>query len=135
MDDTPAYLRGGRIVPYNEDPGHVSSNETIRRPLSLIIGCDEKGHAEGSLYLDDGMTYRYQEKGEFMHRRFEFDGGVLKSVKADGNEKLVPEMYEHLKVTAILIYKLNEKGEGTYKEYRNLDLELAREFTWEEPKE
>lgn len=44
-----------------------------------MIALDEKGEAQGEIYLDDGESMAYQ-RGEYVKRRFEFSSGRLSSV-------------------------------------------------------
>jgi len=65
LDTLPVYVRGGSIVPMQ--PLIQSTDETPVGPLELRVypgdGCS------GSLYLDDGHTFRYQH-GEFLRETF-----------------------------------------------------------------
>lgn len=40
-------------------------------PFTLVITLGQSGDAEGTLYLDDGQSFDYQE-GAFLHRKFHF---------------------------------------------------------------
>ncbi|CAI7885923.1 unnamed protein product, partial [Closterium sp. NIES-53] len=44
-----------------------------------VIALNSSMEAEGELYIDDGKSYAY-EKGAFIHRRFLFSNGVLRSL-------------------------------------------------------
>jgi alpha-glucosidase len=61
----PAYVRGGSILPLQ--PLIQNTDETPSGPLELRVypGSDCKG----SIYLDDGHTFRYQ-KGEYLRQAF-----------------------------------------------------------------
>ena len=45
---------------------------TMNDPISLQIFADTKGNANGSLYLDDGLTYDYRTKKAFAFGSFEY---------------------------------------------------------------
>jgi alpha 1,3-glucosidase len=87
--DIPVFVRGGSVVPLFESPGQTMLS-TVNTSLTLLIATNESGTAEGYLYLDDGVSFAYEEKGEFLRRKFVFDGEFLKSVKCDPAEKEVP---------------------------------------------
>ena len=72
LDTMPVYVRGGSILPLQ--PLIQNTDETPVGPLELRVypGSD----CSGSLYLDDGHTFRYQ-KGEFLRQAL--------TCKADGN--------------------------------------------------
>ena len=69
LDTLPVYVRAGAIVP--EQPLVESTDERPQGPLTLrvypptAIGND----CEGSLYLDDGVSYDFK-KGQFLREKF-----------------------------------------------------------------
>jgi len=71
LDTLPVYVRGGSIMPLQ--PLVQSTDETPNGPLELRVYPGAK--CGGSLYLDDGHTFRYQH-GEFLRQSFtcESDG-------------------------------------------------------------
>lgn len=48
------HVRGGSIFPLQE-PGYTTT-ETRNNPWSILVAFDSDGHAEGDLYLDDGVS-------------------------------------------------------------------------------
>ena len=60
-----------------------STDAMARDPLTLVVALDAAGAAVGELYVDDGRSFAYR-RGVFLHRRFEFAGGVLTSRPAPG---------------------------------------------------
>jgi alpha-glucosidase len=65
LDTLPVYVRGGSILPLQ--PLVQSTDETPNGPLELRVYPGMK--CSGSLYLDDGHTFRYQH-GEFLRQAF-----------------------------------------------------------------
>src|SRR5208282_2568380 len=69
LDTLPVFVRAGSIVP--EQPLVESTEEKPQGPLILRVfppvGPDND--CDGSLYLDDGVSYAYQ-KGEFLRVAF-----------------------------------------------------------------
>jgi alpha-glucosidase len=65
LDTMPVYVRGGSILPVQ--PLIQSTDETPKGPLDLDVypGAD----CSGTLYLDDGHTFRYQQ-GEYLRQNF-----------------------------------------------------------------
>ncbi|CAF3107215.1 unnamed protein product [Rotaria sp. Silwood2] len=43
--------------------------------------------AEGELYMDDGQSYDYRQKHQFIHRRFTFKNNELQSISLDSTAK------------------------------------------------
>ena len=75
-EQMPLLHRGGSILPLRERARRAA--ELARRdPFTLVVALDKVAssssgavvRAEGSLYLDDGQTYDY-EQGDFVWRRF-----------------------------------------------------------------
>jgi alpha-glucosidase len=65
LETLPVYVRGGSILPMQ--PLIQSTDETPNGPLELRVYPGEQ--CGGSLYLDDGRTFRYQH-GEFLRQAF-----------------------------------------------------------------
>jgi alpha-glucosidase len=65
LETLPVYVRGGSILPLQ--PLVQSTSETPNGPLELRVYPGPL--CSGSLYLDDGHTFRYQ-KGEFLRQSF-----------------------------------------------------------------
>ena len=65
LDTLPVYVRGGSVIPLQ--PAIQNTDEVPNGPLELRVypGPD----CRGSIYLDDGHTFRYQ-KGEFLRQAF-----------------------------------------------------------------
>jgi alpha-glucosidase len=65
LDLMPVYVRGGSIVPLQ--PLIQNTDETPSGPLELRVYPGQQ--CSGSIYLDDGHTFRYQ-KGEYLRQSF-----------------------------------------------------------------
>ena len=65
LDLMPVYVRGGSIVPLQ--PLIQNTDETPSGPLELRVY--PASQCSGSIYLDDGHTFRYQ-KGEYLRQSF-----------------------------------------------------------------
>ena len=86
LDTLPVYVRAGSILPMQ--PLIESTEQTPEGPLELRVYPGQTlGRAcEGSLYLDDGHTFRYQQ-GEFLRQAFTCQsGGALVSVQFGARE-------------------------------------------------
>lgn len=55
-------------------------------PYTLVVALDGQGKAEGELYLDDGLSMAFRDKGAFRVMGYEFAGGRLKSYRVEGGE-------------------------------------------------
>lgn len=65
LDTLPVYVRGGSILPMQ--PLVQSTDETPNGPLELRVYPGPQ--CEGSLYLDDGHTFRYKQ-GDYLRQSF-----------------------------------------------------------------
>ena len=89
LHQVPILVRGGSILPTRERPRRASSLMKYD-PFTLRIALDKNGQARGELYLDDGVSYNYQQ-GEFVWREFvaeqpsqkERDGAAVKISNRD----------------------------------------------------
>ncbi|XP_075387015.1 neutral alpha-glucosidase C isoform X1 [Tenrec ecaudatus] len=82
LDTIPVFQRGGSVVPVKTAIGK-STGWMTEYPYGLRVALGAKGSAAGSLYLDDGHSFRYCHQQEFVHRRFSFSSGVLSNSCAD----------------------------------------------------
>jgi alpha-glucosidase len=75
LDTLPAYVRAGSILPLQ--PVIQSTDEIPNGPLELRVYPGPQ--CSGSLYLDDGHTFRYQ-RGEFLRQGFtcQSDGDAVR---------------------------------------------------------
>ncbi|EME82171.1 glycoside hydrolase family 31 protein [Pseudocercospora fijiensis CIRAD86] len=72
LETIPLLMRGGHIIPRRDRPRR-SSGLMMYDPVTLVVVLGHSGDAEGTLYLDDGETYAYQD-GAYIHRRFVYNG-------------------------------------------------------------
>ncbi|MCJ1394130.1 hypothetical protein MMC18_007008 [Xylographa bjoerkii] len=71
LDKIPLLMQGGHIIP-RKDRARRSSGLMRFDPFTLVVVLDNEGKAEGTVYVDDGESFDYQE-GAYIHRRFSFD--------------------------------------------------------------
>jgi len=70
LDKIPIFTHGGSIIPKKERVRR-SSQLMAKDPFTLLISLDLKKEATGDIYLDDGISYKY-EKGDYCWRTFTF---------------------------------------------------------------
>ncbi|KAF3822164.1 hypothetical protein GH733_007538 [Mirounga leonina] len=78
----PVFQRGGTIIP-RWMRVRRSSDCMKDDPITLFVALSPQGTAQGELFLDDGHTFNYQTRHEFLLRRFSFSGNSLVSSSAD----------------------------------------------------
>uniref|UniRef100_A0A8C9SWL4 Glucosidase II alpha subunit n=1 Tax=Scleropages formosus TaxID=113540 RepID=A0A8C9SWL4_SCLFO len=74
----PVFQRGGSIIP-RKNRIRRSSSCMEKDPYTLYVALSPQGTAEGELYIDDGHTFNYEQKKQFVHRRFIFADSTLSS--------------------------------------------------------
>ena len=77
QDRIPVLLRGGSILPKQERVRR-STKAMTRDPYTLVVACDVSGAANGTLFLDDGETFRYKA-GNYLYSTLELNEGTLKN--------------------------------------------------------
>jgi alpha 1,3-glucosidase len=75
LRDIPVLIRGGSIVLLKQWRRRTTFLQ-FRDPFVMLVALDEDNQARGELYVDDGVSFKFA-KGEFVHRRFMYTGGVL----------------------------------------------------------
>lgn len=83
LDKIPILMQGGHIIPRKDRP-RKSSGLMKWDPYTLVVVLDKKGQAEGTVYVDDGETFDYQQ-GAYIHRRFSLSNGILRSTDIGSN--------------------------------------------------
>ena len=68
LSKIPLLVRGGSIIPRKDRPRRSSALMKYD-PYTLLVTLSSTGTATGSLYIDDGESYDYQE-GAYIHRNF-----------------------------------------------------------------
>ena len=59
QDVLPAHVRGGVILPMRNESAMLTT-EVRQKPFALIVAPGRDGKAEGSLYIDDGVSIEQQ---------------------------------------------------------------------------
>jgi alpha-glucosidase len=70
LSEIPVYIRGGHIVPMRTKSAYTTT-ALRRQPFELLIALDARGEAQGTLYLDDGVSIEpaLQSLLEFSYKR------------------------------------------------------------------
>uniref|UniRef100_A0A8C0JBH5 Glucosidase II alpha subunit n=1 Tax=Chelonoidis abingdonii TaxID=106734 RepID=A0A8C0JBH5_CHEAB len=82
LSSIPVYQRGGSIVPRKERVRR-SSDCMYHDPYTLYVALSPQGTAEGELFIDDGHTYNFESKAQYLHRHFSFASNTLTARSAD----------------------------------------------------
>ncbi|CAK4030962.1 glycoside hydrolase family 31 [Lecanosticta acicola] len=81
LETIPLLMRGGHIIPRRDRPRR-SSGLMKYDPITLVITLGNSGDAEGTLYLDDGESFDYEE-GAYIHRKFQYLGSTSTLMSED----------------------------------------------------
>jgi len=73
----PVFQRGGTIIPRRE---RVRRSAALMHddPITLVVAPDREGKASGTLYLDDGQSFAYQQ-GAKLYIQFTWDNGKMQA--------------------------------------------------------
>ncbi|ERT00466.1 alpha 1,3-glucosidase [Sporothrix schenckii 1099-18] len=82
LDTIPLLMRGGHIFPRRDQPRRSSQLMKFDDYTLVVTLPRNGGHAEGSLYVDDGDSFDY-EKGQYIHQAFVLDGNTISSSSAE----------------------------------------------------
>jgi len=77
LEKIPILIQGGHIIPRKDRP-RKSSGLMKWDPYTLVVVLDQNGQAMGTVYVDDGETFDYQQ-GAYIYRQFRMTDGVLQS--------------------------------------------------------
>uniref|UniRef100_A0A8B9BMW1 Glucosidase alpha, neutral C n=1 Tax=Anser brachyrhynchus TaxID=132585 RepID=A0A8B9BMW1_9AVES len=78
LDKIPVFQRGGTVIPLKTAAGK-STEWMIDISYELRVALDTEACAIGELYLDDGHSFQYLHKKQFLYRKFTFHKNVLSS--------------------------------------------------------
>uniref|UniRef100_A0A672N8N3 Glucosidase II alpha subunit n=1 Tax=Sinocyclocheilus grahami TaxID=75366 RepID=A0A672N8N3_SINGR len=78
LSSIPVFQRGGSIIP-RKDRVRRSSACMENDPYTLYVALSPKKFAEGKLYIDDGHSFNYDAKKEFIHRSLTFANNKILS--------------------------------------------------------
>jgi hypothetical protein len=123
-EDTPVYLREGRIAAIYENVGS-QAHTTIAGNVTLVVGPNVSGSAVGHLWLDDGWTFDCT-RGDYLHVKFERESdGTIRSTR-DEVETSVPALLQNSYVNKIVIYGAEET-----RVHDGLGLRLSDSWVWQ----
>jgi len=122
----PVFQRGGSVLP-RQMRLRRSSVPMVRDPFTLVVAVDSSGAARGSLFLDAGDGYGYQQ-GEYHLCAFSFAAGVLKNEAAHASAAYKPQnVLERVELLGVpLPAKVTLLADGT-------EVELG--FGWSEERQ
>lgn len=84
LDNIPVFHRGGTVIPLKTSVGK-STEWMTDVSYELRAALDYKESAAGLFYLDDGHSFQYLHKKQFLLRKFTFHENVFSSRCADEN--------------------------------------------------
>ncbi|NXW55644.1 GANC glucosidase, partial [Eurystomus gularis] len=82
LENIPVFQRGGTVIPLKTTAGK-STEWMIDVSYELRVALDTEACAVGELYLDDGHSFQYLHKKQFLYRKFTFHKNILSSSCAD----------------------------------------------------
>lgn len=109
--DTPVFLAGGKIILVYQEIGPTTI-ETIQEPnLDMYISLDENDEACGEVYIDDGVSFNYNN-GSFFKVIIQLKNGKLK-INCQGNFGMGDEddgsFIKKIQIKNIYVFGLKKK--------------------------
>ncbi|KAK4544170.1 hypothetical protein LTR36_004380 [Oleoguttula mirabilis] len=95
LDTIPFLMQGGHIIPRRDRPRR-SSGLMRYDPFTLVVVLGNSGDAEGTLYLDDGESFDFQDGG-YLHRRFSYASSTSTLMSEDLAASTGKKTKEYLK--------------------------------------
>ncbi|OAA65904.1 alpha glucosidase alpha [Niveomyces insectorum RCEF 264] len=83
LDTVPLLLRGGHIFPRRDRPRRSSALMRFDDYTLVVSVPKTGGHAEGSLYADDGDSFDFATAGQYIHKKFVLDGNTIAASEAE----------------------------------------------------
>jgi alpha 1,3-glucosidase len=111
LESIPVFQRGGTIIPTRQRPRR-SSALMKNDPLTLYVASDTKDFANGTIYLDDGESYDY-ENGQYLYWGFTYKKEsdfvyTITSKNLDPKGEYDPDVYiEKIVVRGVRYYPRN----------------------------
>uniref|UniRef100_A0A8C0EMX8 Glycoside hydrolase family 31 N-terminal domain-containing protein n=1 Tax=Bubo bubo TaxID=30461 RepID=A0A8C0EMX8_BUBBB len=93
LENIPVFQRGGTVIPLKTAAGK-STEWMIDISYELHVALDTEACAIGELYLDDGHSFQYLHKKQFLYRKFTFRKNILTSRKLSARVKPIRETKE-----------------------------------------
>ncbi|KAG5438788.1 hypothetical protein PCANB_002508 [Pneumocystis canis] len=110
LEKIPMFIHGGSII-LRRDRIRRSSLLMMHDPFTVIIALDNKGNAEGSLYLDDGESFDNLD-GLYIYKKFIFFSTNSTFTSYDlhnsSNTKKYSEKIKNLRIEKLVIVGSND---------------------------
>lgn len=90
LNKSAVFIRGGSITP-RKDRYRRSSKLMQYDPYTLVVAVGQDGTASGTLYIDDGETFNY-ENGEFVYLDLKLNNGLLTSEVINGSMDILNKL-------------------------------------------
>lgn len=110
----PVFQRGGSIIPYKFRLRRASK-QMADDPFTLLVALDNNMSAQGELYFDDSISYKYRHAKEFVHISFTFSNNQLTSKCVDKASKFVTKAW----LERVIIYGVRSEPKSVRIEYAN----------------
>lgn len=79
------FIKGGSVMPVLLHDDCYALTKCINDKIRLDVYIDDNNHASGSLYTDDGTSFKHETDSEFAEVNFTYDGGFRSSRVSDAS--------------------------------------------------
>ena len=92
-------------------------------PYTLVVALDAQGKANGTLYIDDGISFDYSQKEKKLYMQFNFEGRTL-----TGHQLVKPNYQTGSWLERVVILGASELGGARLKRPSQVELKLETSF-------
>ncbi|XP_022909517.2 neutral alpha-glucosidase C-like [Onthophagus taurus] len=109
IDYTPYFYRGGSIIT-RKNTLRRSSIDMQNDPYNIYVFLDNNNEAEGTLYVDDNISFDYKNNKSFLYYQLTYINGMLNMYTLDEDSHFEDKAF----IESILVYRNpNQFEEGT----------------------
>jgi len=85
------FIKGGSVMPTLLHDDCYALTKCINDKIRLDVYIDDNNHASGSLYTDDGVSFKHVSDAEFAEVNFTYDGGFRSTRVSDSSKYDFPK--------------------------------------------
>lgn len=100
------FIKGGSVMPTLLHDDCMAISTCVHDKIRLDVYIDDNGRASGSLYTDDGVSFKHETDSEYAEVSFTYDGNFTAKRVSDASAYDFPKSQT---VDQVAIYGLSEK--------------------------
>jgi len=130
-DGIPVFIRSGKILPVlNSVEGAFSTEDLKTSGLAVIVALNGMQEAEGTLFQDDQVSFKYQSENALVLRTLKMTDGILQSTSAINSD--ASKFHSRILVERIVILNVAKPPLGALVTMTTIREQTTRSDTPEE---